>query len=82
MIKEGFACALTLDRAVQLFERDTLTFRPLEPELRMSSVLVWKKLDSFAGVVGKFLEHFNNIHLRNGWCFGSDRRENFNRIFL
>ena len=65
MVKEGLACALTLDRAAQLFEENTFTFRPLEPELKMSSVMVWKKMNSVSRIAERFLEHFNNMYFRH-----------------
>lgn len=61
LVEHGTACALTIEGAVNLFDPSRLVFRPLKPELIMSSVLAWKKLSPVFGAAGKFLEYFKNI---------------------
>lgn len=60
LVNSGAALALTIKGAVDLFEGSKLTFRPLFPELSMTSVLAWKKFQPNFGAAGKFLEHLRN----------------------
>lgn len=60
LVNSGAALALTIQGAVDLFESSKLTFRPLFPELSMTSVLAWKKFQPNFGAAGKFLEHLRN----------------------
>lgn len=53
----GVASALTIEGAVSLFGGERMVFRPLYPELSMTSVLAWKKYQPNFGAAGKFLEH-------------------------
>lgn len=61
LVNSGVASALTIQGAVNLFEGDRLVFRPLFPELSMTSVLAWKKFQPNFGVAGRFLEHFKSM---------------------
>ena len=45
-----------------MFDPARFAFRPLKPELSMTSVLAWKKLSPYAGAAGKFLEYIKGIH--------------------
>jgi DNA-binding transcriptional LysR family regulator len=65
-VSSGAAAALTIEGAVNLFEGGTMTFRPLEPEMAMTSVLAWKKLQPNFGAVGKFLEFFKSMQKMDG----------------
>lgn len=56
----GVASALTIEGAVNLVGGG-LVFRPLYPELSMTSVLAWKKFQPNSGAAGKFLEHFRSM---------------------
>ena len=58
IVNNGTAYALTIKGAVEFFDKDKLIFKPLYPELLMTSVLVWKKFQPFFGAAGKFLEYF------------------------
>lgn len=62
LVDSGTAYALTIEGAVSLFEGTRMTFRPLYPELSMTSVLAWKKFNPVFGAAGKFLEYFKTIH--------------------
>ena len=57
LAERGIACALTVEGAVDMFDPARFVFRPLKPELSMTSVLAWKKLSPYAGAAGKFLEY-------------------------
>lgn len=57
LAERGIACVLTIEGAVELFDPVRFAFRPLTPELSMTSVLAWKKLSPYSGAAGKFLEY-------------------------
>lgn len=61
LVESGAAAALTIEGAVNLFEESRLVFRPLYPELSMSSVLAWKKFQPESSAAWKFLEYFKSI---------------------
>lgn len=61
LVEGGVASALTLEGAVNLFDRDRMVFRPLFPELSMTSVLAWKKFQPNFGVVGHFIEYLKTM---------------------
>lgn len=61
LVSHGVAYALTIEGAVDLFDPNLLVFKPLYPELSMTSVLVWKKFQPFSSAAGKFLEHLKSI---------------------
>ena len=61
LVNSGVASALTIEGAVDLYESSKMVFRPLAPELSMTSVLAWKKFQPEFGAAGKFLEHFKSM---------------------
>lgn len=61
LVSGGMASALTIEGAVSLFGGGELVFRPLYPELSMTSVLAWKKFQPNSGVARKFLEYFKSM---------------------
>lgn len=61
LVLQGIAYALTIEGAVDLFNPDLLVFRPLYPELSMTSVLVWKKFQPFSSASAKFLEYLKSM---------------------
>ncbi|MDO4281012.1 MAG: LysR family transcriptional regulator [Peptococcaceae bacterium] len=61
LVDSGVAAALTVEGAVNLFDRQRMVFRPLAPQLSMTSVLAWKKFQPNFGVAGKFLEHVKSM---------------------
>lgn len=58
LVESGALCALTLEGAVDLYSSDKVVFKPLHPELPMTSVFAWKKLHTGLGAAGRFLEYF------------------------
>lgn len=62
LVNSGAASALTIEGAVNLFASSHMVFRPLYPELSMTSVLAWKKFQPNVGAAGKFLEYLKSIH--------------------
>ena len=61
MVDSGVASALTIEGAVSLFGGERMVFRPLYPELTMTSVLAWKKYQPESGASAKFLEYIKSI---------------------
>ena len=61
LVDSGVASALTIEGAVNLFANEKMVFKPLYPELSMTSVLAWKKFQPNFGAAGKFLEHFKSM---------------------
>lgn len=61
LVDKGIASALTIEGAVNLFDGRRMVFRPLYPELSMTSVLAWKKVQPNFGAAGKFLEYFKSM---------------------
>ncbi|MDO4285758.1 MAG: LysR family transcriptional regulator [Eubacteriales bacterium] len=53
---QGIAPLLTIEGAISRLEGERFVFRPVEPELSMTSVLAWKKFQPHSGAAGKFLE--------------------------
>ena len=58
LVAGGRGYALTIDGAVPLYDKEHLSFRPLTPQLTMSSVLAWKKVRPGHGLAGRFLEYY------------------------
>lgn len=61
LVGQGVAAALTVEGAVNLFESESMVFRPLAPELSMTSVLAWKKFQPSFGADGHFLEFIKTM---------------------
>lgn len=57
---------IAIEGSVSLFEGSRMTFRPLEPEMVMTSVLAWKKMQPNFGVAQRFLDYFKTIHKTDG----------------
>lgn len=65
LVSEGIASALTIEGAVSQFCSDQFVFRPLTPDLSMSSVFVWKKFRTGFTAAGAFLEYFKTHYAGN-----------------
>lgn len=61
LILQKKAYALTVEGAVNMFDPKLFTFKPLYPELYMTTVLAWKKFQPFSGAAGRFLEYFKSM---------------------
>lgn len=61
LVNSEAASALTIEGAVNLFGGDKFVFKPLFPELSMTSVLAWKKFQPSFGASGKFLEYLKTM---------------------
>lgn len=61
LVNKRVASALTIEGAVNLFESHCMVFKPLYPELTMTSVLAWKKFQPNFGTAGKFLDYFKSM---------------------
>ena len=56
LVESGTAAALTIEGAVRRFTGSELVFRPLEPDLSLPVVLIWKKSLPVSGAAHHFLE--------------------------
>ena len=54
LVADGIASALTVEGAVNLFENSRMVFRPLYPELSMTTVLAWKKFQPILELPANF----------------------------
>lgn len=61
LVSKNVASALTIEGAVSLFDPEEMIFKPLYPELTMSSVLAWKKYQSNYTVANVFLEYYKSM---------------------
>ena len=61
LVERGTAFALTVEGAVSQFDKNRMVFRPLYPELSMTSVLAWKKFQPNFGAAGKFLDYLKSM---------------------
>lgn len=57
MVQGGLGYSLVIEGAVPFWDKEKITYRPLEPELTASSVLAWKKKQPFSLAAAKFIEH-------------------------
>lgn len=56
MVEEGMGYALTLDKLVNTGENSSLCFKPLNPEMKASIYIVWKKYQVFSKASDIFLK--------------------------
>lgn len=56
LVRENAGVALTIDGAAELYDKRALAWKPFEPEIPLSSVLVWKKYKAASPSAAKFLE--------------------------
>jgi DNA-binding transcriptional LysR family regulator len=60
LVKEGFGYLLTFDHLVDLSERSGLVFRPIAPELRTRSHLLYRRYQIFSPAAEVFLNALEN----------------------
>lgn len=60
LVKEGFGYLLTFDHLVDLSERSGLVFRPVAPELRTRSHLLYRRYQIFSPAAEVFLDTLEN----------------------
>jgi DNA-binding transcriptional LysR family regulator len=60
LVKEGFGYLLTFDHIVDLSERSGLVFRPIAPELRTRSHLLYRRYQIFSPAAEVFLNALEN----------------------
>ena len=65
LVNLGTVYGLTIEGAVELFDKNKVVFKPLYPELSMSSVFVWKKFHPVFRTAEKFLEFFKKYISEN-----------------
>ena len=56
LVRENAGAAITIDGATELYDKRTLGWRPFEPEIILSSVLIWKKYKAASPSAAKFIE--------------------------
>ena len=54
-VDPGQICFLTIEGAMDRFQREELVFRPLCPALELTSVLVWKKYQPLSRTAERFV---------------------------
>lgn len=60
LVLQGLGSAVTIEGAVDMYQNPQLCFRPLLPELKGTSVLVWKKYQPFGQAASKFIAFLKN----------------------
>lgn len=61
LMKDGFACNITLRGAVTNYDPQQFKFVPFQPALTTTTVLVWKKLNPIFGPAAEFLSYIKNM---------------------
>ncbi len=56
LVRENAGVALTIGGATELYDRRRMAWKPFEPEISLSSVLIWKKYKATSPSAAKFLE--------------------------
>ncbi len=64
----GPVCFMSVKGAMDSMQNERLVFRPLYPELTLTSVLVWKKFQPFSRAAGRFLEKIKQICMTSGYA--------------
>lgn len=57
MVQRGLAYSIAIEGSMPFWDKEKITYRPLDPELTANSVLAWKKQQPFTLAAGKFIEH-------------------------
>lgn len=60
MVEKGLACAICLDKLVNMNDETKICFKPFYPKLETGSVIVWKKHQVFSKTTAKFIESIKN----------------------
>ena len=66
MVETGDICFMAVKGAMDSIQTDRLVFRPLYPELTLTSVLVWKKFQPVSAAAGKFLDEIKRVCRNSG----------------
>lgn len=57
MVQRGLAYSIAVEGSVPFWDKEKIIYRPLYPELKANSALVWKKHQPFTLAADKFIEH-------------------------
>ena len=60
-VKEGLGYLLTFKDLINTAPESGLSFRPLEPELKVDFYLIWNKGQTFTPIAERFLEHMKTF---------------------
>lgn len=56
LVENGLGVVLAIEGAMTLYHNPNIVFKPLYPELSVSSVIVWKKYQPTSSAVAKFID--------------------------
>lgn len=59
-VESGYEVAVTLEGAVSLYQNPNIVFKPLSPEVVLTSVIAWKQMQPVSKATAKFIEHIRN----------------------
>lgn len=59
-VENGYEVAITLEGAVSLYHNPNIVFKPLYPEIALTSVIAWKQMQPVSKATDKFIEHVRN----------------------
>lgn len=57
LVEQGVGYSFVIEGSVSFLDKSKVTYRPLYPERKATSILVWKKHQPFSLAVTKFLEY-------------------------
>lgn len=57
MVHDQLACSLIICGSISFWDKEKITYRPLEPELTASCALAWKRRQPFGIAAEKFISH-------------------------
>ena len=60
MVKEGLGYALIIGSSITFWDEKYIAWRPLQPEMRTSSVIAWKRHQPHTPAVEKFIAHLRD----------------------
>lgn len=60
MVKEGLGYALIIGSSITFWDEKHIAWRPLQPEMRTSSVIAWKRHQPHTPAVEKFIAHLRD----------------------
>ena len=57
MVHNKLAYSIIIEGSISFWDKDKITYRPLDPELTATSVLAWKRQQPFGLAATKFIEY-------------------------
>lgn len=59
-VENGYEAAITLEGAISLYHNPNIVFKPLSPEVLLTSVIAWKQMQPVSKATDKFIKHIRN----------------------